>query len=55
MFAVLDPDRTKKYTEETGKEITDEELASEELKIIVLKAFITLATTNKLSGLEKPK
>lgn len=54
-FVVLDPDRLKKYTKETGKEVTDESLQSDELKLLVLKDLIKLANENKFSGLEKPK
>ena len=54
-FVVLDPDRLKKYTTETGKEVTEEVRNSEEMKMLVLKDLIKLAGENKLSGLEKPK
>jgi len=42
-FIVLDPDRLKKYTDETGKHVNDELLESEELKWLVLNDFIRLA------------
>jgi len=54
-FVVLDPDRVKKYTTETGKEVTEEVRNSEEMKMLVLKDLVKLAGQNKFSGLEKPK
>jgi len=42
-FVVLDPERLKKYCEETGVENNDEILNSMELKSIILKDFTRLA------------
>ena len=54
-FVVVDPERMKKYSEETGKEINEALYASDELKSIVLKDFTRLANENNFNGLEKPK